>query len=147
MSWPAVALGVPLVAVAAVPSLRRFVFNRVLFPIGYSLYTGGAGLLLHQRRYMSSATKKYTPHSIVSADSLPTYGSGNKALRVVPIPLFDDNYSYLILHDASMTAALVDPADPLPVINILKQTYSEYKLTHILTTHKHWSAARRTQVE
>jgi hydroxyacylglutathione hydrolase len=32
-------------------------------------------------------------------------------MRVIPIPMHDDNYSYLVIDDASGACAVVDPAE------------------------------------
>lgn len=121
-------------------SLRRRAFDHCLFPLGYFLYTSKfPGLTLHEARYMSSAKAPAVPHTKV--DAVSKYGEGEAAVTVVPIPLLEDNYAFLILHPASLTAAVVDPADPHPVCETLRQQYPEYRLTHILTTHHHWDHA------
>jgi hydroxyacylglutathione hydrolase len=33
-------------------------------------------------------------------------------MRVVEVPLLEDNYGYLLIDEASKTAAAVDPAEP-----------------------------------
>jgi hypothetical protein len=102
------------VAFALSPALRRWTFNHVVFPFGYFLYTSKfAGYTLHQARYMSSRESPAVPHTKV--DSIKSYGEGDAAVKVVPVPLLEDNYSYLILHEKSKTAAVVDPADPFPI--------------------------------
>lgn len=88
---------------------------------------------------MSSPSKITVPHTKV--DRITEDGEGERQVRVVPIPILSDNYSYLLLHPASRTAALVDPADPYPIVKVLQDQYSDYKLTTILTTHKHWDHA------
>jgi hypothetical protein len=54
---------------------------------------------------------------------------------VVVIPVLSDNYSYLLIDEASRTAAAVDPVDPEKVL----QTARDHQvfITHILTTHSH----------
>lgn len=84
---------------------------------------------------MSSASKPKTPHTKV--DRPTTDGEGDDEVTVVPVPLLDDNYSYVLLHKASRTAALVDPADPYPVVKLMQEQYSDYQIHTILTTHKH----------
>jgi len=56
-------------------------------------------------------------------------------MRIIPIPIFDHNYSYLIVDDKANEAAAVDPAEPQKVLAVLSQTGA--KLTSILTTHHH----------
>lgn len=36
-------------------------------------------------------------------------------VKIVPIAVLDDNYSYLIIDTVTNTAAVVDPADPAAV--------------------------------
>jgi hydroxyacylglutathione hydrolase len=56
-------------------------------------------------------------------------------MRIIPIPIFEHNYSYLIVDDKANEAAAVDPAEPQKVLAVLAQTGA--KLTSILTTHHH----------
>eukprot|EP00296_Roombia_truncata_P000470 JP436142.1.p1 GENE.JP436142.1~~JP436142.1.p1 ORF type:complete len:267 (+),score=45.02 JP436142.1:1-801(+) len=57
---------------------------------------------------------------------------------VKPIPLFDDNYAYLIV-DEHNEAGIVDPADAPAVLSALEK--ENVNLTTVLTTHKHWDHA------
>jgi glyoxylase-like metal-dependent hydrolase (beta-lactamase superfamily II) len=139
--WVGVAFAsvVVLLLVACIsPAFRKASFARC-FSLGYWLYTKRVpGYTLHKAFLMSSAEKPKTPHT---NGILPTIeGEGDNEITVLPIALLGDNYSYLLLHSASKTAALVDPADPAPVLETLKQ-YPDYKLHTILTTHKHWDHA------
>lgn len=52
------------------------------------------------------------------------------------IPLFQDNYSYLLVDEATNTAAVVDPADPEVVLRALSELNVD--LVAILCTHHHW---------
>lgn len=36
-------------------------------------------------------------------------------IKIIPLPVLSDNYSYVIIDTASDLAVVVDPADPLPV--------------------------------
>jgi len=56
-------------------------------------------------------------------------------MRIFPIPVFENNYSYLIVDDKANEAAAVDPGEPQKVLNALAATGA--KLTSILTTHHH----------
>ncbi|CAG8531677.1 12924_t:CDS:10 [Acaulospora colombiana] len=56
-------------------------------------------------------------------------------MRIIPIPIFEHNYSYLIIDNKANEAAAVDPAEPQKVLAVLAQTGA--KLTSILTTHHH----------
>ena len=55
------------------------------------------------------------------------------ALKITPIPAFDDNYIWL-LHNESH-AVVIDPGDALPVIDFLQK--HSLKLSAILITHHH----------
>ena len=61
-------------------------------------------------------------------------------LRVVAIPLFDDNYTYILFGTKANQGVLIDPADPPKVLEHLK-SLSDLKISHILYTHKHWDHA------
>ena len=60
-------------------------------------------------------------------------------LNIFPIPLFQDNYSYLVVNNSK--GLLVDPALSEPVLNFLSKNHPEIQITHILVTHKHWDHA------
>lgn len=55
-------------------------------------------------------------------------------LQIIPIPAFKDNYIWLI-HNG-LHAAIVDPGDAIPVLEILDRL--NLKLTVILITHHHY---------
>ena len=50
--------------------------------------------------------------------------------------MHEDNYSYLVIDEASNTAAAVDPAEPAKVM--AAATKSGVTIKMVLTTHKHW---------
>ncbi|KAJ3322549.1 hypothetical protein HDV06_002926 [Boothiomyces sp. JEL0866] len=56
-----------------------------------------------------------------------------KMLKVTPIPIFKDNYAYLLHCTKTNLSALIDPAEPIPAMAAVKDT----KLDAILTTHHH----------
>jgi len=58
---------------------------------------------------------------------------------VVVVPLLSDNYGYLIVDKANKIAAVVDPAEPDPIINSAKS--HNLTITSVLTTHHHWDHA------
>ncbi|KAK3246545.1 hypothetical protein CYMTET_43923 [Cymbomonas tetramitiformis] len=60
-------------------------------------------------------------------------------MRVVLVPVLEDNYAYLLIDEASKQAAAVDPAEPQKILAAAES--ENVKLTHILTTHKHWDHA------
>ncbi|GJQ12424.1 hypothetical protein GpartN1_g4215.t1 [Galdieria partita] len=56
--------------------------------------------------------------------------------RVTTIPVLSDNYAYLLIDTTKNVAAAIDPAEPEKVLEVA--TKERVKLTHVLTTHKHW---------
>lgn len=56
-------------------------------------------------------------------------------IDVIPIPAFRDNYIWLIRHQESATAAIVDPGDDSPVLDALAET--GLSPTALLITHHH----------
>ena len=61
-------------------------------------------------------------------------------MQVIPIPLFDDNYCYLVHGAKKESSLIVDPADFKTIYDWLQKN-SEYTISHILVTHKHWDHA------
>lgn len=49
----------------------------------------------------------------------------------------DDNYAFLVIDTGSMEAAVVDACDPFAVNRAVSKVPG-IKLTHVLTTHRHW---------
>lgn len=60
-------------------------------------------------------------------------------MQVQIVPVLDDNYAYLLIDTATMTAAAVDPVEPDKVLQAAKDT--GVTVTTILTTHSHWDHA------
>lgn len=56
--------------------------------------------------------------------------------RITPIPAFNDNYIWVILHQESKHTIVVDPGDATPVIQHLEK--HGLTLSAILITHHHW---------
>jgi len=61
-------------------------------------------------------------------------------MRVVPIKLFDDNYSYAVYTPTSSYLVLVDPADYASVKSAIAANpeLASLEVTHVFSTHKHW---------
>jgi hydroxyacylglutathione hydrolase len=57
-------------------------------------------------------------------------------MDIVPIPVLQDNYSYLVIDESSGEAAIVDCAEPDPVLAEVERR--GVRLTTILSTHHHW---------
>lgn len=43
-------------------------------------------------------------------------------MKVIPIPVLEDNYSYILVDDKTKEAAVVDPVEPSKILNVLSQT-------------------------
>ncbi|KAF6362009.1 PNKD metallo-beta-lactamase domain containing [Rhinolophus ferrumequinum] len=68
--------------------------------------------------------------------SPPTAHLCPPGVKVLPIPVLSDNYSYLIIDTQARLAVAVDPSDPQAVqASIEKEGVT---LVAILCTHKHW---------
>ncbi|XP_070566282.1 probable hydrolase PNKD [Ptychodera flava] len=101
-----------------------------LFKIGYFLYTRTRlGYMYHLKNLTKMRQKFPEGHSVVT----PVEFQG---LKICPIPLLEDNYSYVLIDTTDSVAVVVDPSDAEAVQNFL--TEENVKLLGILTTHKHW---------
>jgi len=60
-------------------------------------------------------------------------------LEITPIPAFDDNYIWLLRQPGSREAAVVDPGDEGPVLEVLER--EGLRLGAVLLTHHHWDHA------
>ena len=76
----------------------------------------------------------------VSSDTVRVPGTG---LCIDWIPLFQDNYSYVLRHADSGDSVVVavDPADAPTFLGELQRRFDVLAPTHVLTTHKHWDHA------
>jgi hydroxyacylglutathione hydrolase len=57
-------------------------------------------------------------------------------MRIATIPALSDNYIFVLLHDSTAEAAVVDPGDAAPILKYLKETHR--RLIAILNTHHHF---------
>ncbi|CAM9512887.1 unnamed protein product [Choristocarpus tenellus] len=55
---------------------------------------------------------------------------------VIPVPVLNDNYAYLLVDRESRMAACIDPAEPEKVIKAAKD--HNVTISALLCTHKHW---------
>ncbi|NXA32876.1 PNKD hydrolase, partial [Eudromia elegans] len=95
----------------------------------YSLYSRTRLGYLYYRRQVRKARERY-PHG----HSVPRpvrFG----AVKILPIPVLSNNYSYLVIDTSSGRAAVVDPSDPLAVQAVIEE--EGVLLEAILCTHKH----------
>ncbi|XP_064419957.1 probable hydrolase PNKD [Latimeria chalumnae] len=104
--------------------------EKPLFRIAYTLYTKTKlGYMFYKRQVKKAREHHPTGHSVTQ----PTVLNG---VKIIPISVIEDNYSYLIIDTTSDTAVAVDPSDPQVVQAILEQEGAT--LEAILCTHKHW---------
>ncbi|XP_043930746.1 probable hydrolase PNKD isoform X2 [Protopterus annectens] len=102
--------------------------ERPLFRV--ALYTKTRlGYLFHKRQLKKARDRHPTGHSF-------TQPSIFNDIKIVPVPILSDNYSYLIIDTHANIAIVVDPSDPQLVQACLEQEGAE--LEAILCTHKHW---------
>ncbi|XP_037704713.1 probable hydrolase PNKD isoform X4 [Choloepus didactylus] len=96
----------------------------------YSLYTRTWLGYLFYRQQLRRARNRYPKgHS----KAQPRLFNG---VKVLPIPVLSDNYSYLVIDTQARLAVAVDPSDPRAVqASIEKEGVT---LVAILCTHKHW---------
>lgn len=74
-------------------------------------------------------------HSAVRKSSLVEQAN----MRVELLPALSDNYMYLLIDVESKEAAVVDPVEPIVVIEAARK--HGVNLTTVLTTHHHWDHA------
>ncbi|KAF7655591.1 hypothetical protein LDENG_00053940 [Lucifuga dentata] len=60
-------------------------------------------------------------------------------MKIEILPAHSDNYMYLLIDEDSREAAIVDPVEPVKVIEAVRKHGAN--LTTILTTHHHWDHA------
>lgn len=64
-----------------------------------------------------------------------------KYYRIIALPLFEDNYSYIVQGTSKKSLVLVDPANPTVVMTYLNSYFPHHIISHVLYTHKHWDHA------
>ena len=57
-------------------------------------------------------------------------------MKVLFVPVFEDNYSYLLVNSLTNEAVAVDPAEPAKVL--AEANKHGVSIKSILTTHHHW---------
>lgn len=60
-------------------------------------------------------------------------------MKILHVPCLEDNYSYIIIDEASKDAAAVDPVEPEKVLQVAHE--HGVRLKFVLTTHHHWDHA------
>jgi glyoxylase-like metal-dependent hydrolase (beta-lactamase superfamily II) len=64
-----------------------------------------------------------------------------KSFRIFAVPLFKDNYSYIVQTSLKDPLLLVDPANPEVIMDCLNRYFVNQQVGYILYTHKHWDHA------
>ncbi|NXB04819.1 PNKD hydrolase, partial [Cnemophilus loriae] len=102
-------------------------------PVGvawYSLYAGTRlGYLFYQRQVKKARERYPHGHSMPQPYCFP-------GVKILPIPVLSNNYSYLVIDTGSSQAAVIDPSDPLAVQAAIEE--EGVMLEAIFCTHKHW---------
>ncbi|KAG2207580.1 hypothetical protein INT46_005100 [Mucor plumbeus] len=57
-------------------------------------------------------------------------------MKIIPIPALEDNYSYILIDEKTKEAAVIDPVEPIKILNVISQTGA--KLSSVFATHHHW---------
>ncbi|XP_047227580.1 probable hydrolase PNKD [Girardinichthys multiradiatus] len=104
--------------------------EKPLFRIAYTLYTRTRLGYIYYKRQMRKARANYP------AGHSTTHPMEFNGVKIIPISVLSDNYSYLVIDTASSVAVAVDPADPQKVQTVLEE--EGVMLEAILCTHKHW---------
>ncbi|KAI7850575.1 beta-lactamase-like protein [Circinella umbellata] len=58
-------------------------------------------------------------------------------MKIIPIHVLENNYSYILIDDKTKEAAVIDCVDPIKILNVVSQTGA--KLTSVFVTHHHWN--------
>ncbi|XP_041329096.1 probable hydrolase PNKD [Pyrgilauda ruficollis] len=102
-------------------------------PVGvawYSLYARTRlGYLFYQRQVKKARERYPHGHSVPQPYCFP-------GVKILPIPVLSNNYSYLVIDTGSSQAAVIDPSDPLAVQAAIEE--EGVMLEAIFCTHKHW---------
>ncbi|NXV16460.1 PNKD hydrolase, partial [Cepphus grylle] len=102
-------------------------------PVGvawYSLYARTRlGYLFYQRQVKKARERYPHGHSVPQPCCFP-------GVKILPIPVLSNNYSYLVVDTGSSRAAVIDPSDPLAVQAAIEE--EGVMLEAIFCTHKHW---------
>ncbi|XP_075285843.1 LOW QUALITY PROTEIN: putative thioesterase PNKD [Opisthocomus hoazin] len=136
----AVARGLGAARLLPCPPLRRLarraaaalmaLAGPLLFRVGYSLYARTRlGYLFYQRQVKKARERYPHGHSAPQPRHFP-------GVKILPIPVLSNNYSYLVIDTDSGRAAVIDPSDPLAVQAAIEE--EGVLLEAIFCTHKHW---------
>ncbi|CAM9283682.1 unnamed protein product [Discosporangium mesarthrocarpum] len=57
-------------------------------------------------------------------------------MKIITVPVYSDNYAYLLIDEHAQEAAVVDPVEPEKVM--ASAAREGVRISKVLTTHKHW---------
>lgn len=133
----------PIILILSFSKLSNFENHSFSFRFQYALYTSPLGQFIHNYFLKSHKEKFPQPSHTILCDKLHSY----ETFSISYIPFLEDNYAYFIIDHETGETAVVDPADPITVLESFKilsnQLYTKKKLilTTILCTHKHMDHA------
>lgn len=110
-----------------VPSSVHARVGKLLFNFGYLVYTSRAGLFIHKR--IAAFARYQAPHSRIGDARMYS------TCAVLPVPMLFDNIAYILLDHESYSAAIVDPCDASPLLQVV-HAYG-YRVDALLVTHFH----------
>ena len=87
---------------------------------------------------LSKVVRSFSSNSVRMA-SFTKHSLGGGSVELAVVPMFSDNYGYIIIDKKSKEVALVDPADPPPVMNALMEmglTPTQLWCTHYHDDHQ-----------
>ncbi|KAJ1557333.1 hypothetical protein HK096_007837, partial [Nowakowskiella sp. JEL0078] len=125
---------------------KNSISNSLAFKLGYALFNSPLGFVYFRFfHYVNvSSDKKNAPNTLLSSSRLLVRDKNivtvdNIIIR--PIPFGLDNIAYVIADIQSNECVLVDPGDPLAVLDTIYFHYPDIDVKAILTTHRHWDHA------
>ncbi|PRP76023.1 hypothetical protein PROFUN_01739 [Planoprotostelium fungivorum] len=118
-------------------TFRPLLFNSI-GPFSINTIAASTQDLKHEANKVTDADT-LSPHTIrafkICVDNKADVLCGSN-IRVVTVPVLEDNYSYLLIDEKNKIAAAVDPVEPEKVEAAAKREQVSVKA--ILTTHHHW---------
>lgn len=53
-------------------------------------------------------------------------------MKIIPIPALEDNYSYILIDEKTKEAAVIDPVEPIKILNVISQTGAKLSRYNII---------------